>query len=107
MKFADTVRNYFDGHGERFDFLDRSGHIHGEYRKGCPVSPAPDDAIGAVKIGESWFWVIRGAEKEMRDLHNSAHRLAISLSAIVDCGGIGPEDMYDEARDALKQYNNL
>jgi hypothetical protein len=46
-------------------------------------------------------------EKEMRDLHNSAQRLAIALSVIVDCGGIGAEDMYDEARDALRQYNDL
>jgi len=59
MKFADTVRHYDDGIGERFDFSDRTGHIHGEFRKGCAISPAPDKAIGAVKIGEGWFWVVR------------------------------------------------
>jgi len=60
MKFADTVRCHHDGVGERFDFSDRTGHVHGEYRKGDRISPAPDHAIGAVKVGEAWFWVIQG-----------------------------------------------
>lgn len=58
MKFADTVRCYHDGIGERFDFMDRTGHRHGEYRKGCAISPAPYNALGAVKIGEAWHWVL-------------------------------------------------
>lgn len=58
MRYADTVRSYHDGKGQRFDFTDRTGHIHAEYRKDDIFSPAPDKAIGAVKVGETWFWVI-------------------------------------------------
>ncbi len=39
-------------------------------------------------------------------LKKQADTLANLLSELVNCGGISPEDLYNDARDALCDYKN-
>lgn len=40
-------------------------------------------------------------------LENELHEMSIALSSIVECGGIGDESMYDDAKALLSKYNHL
>ena len=54
MKFADRVERDRD----TFTFRDRTGHIHGEFKKGDPVCSAPENAVGAALVEGHWHWVL-------------------------------------------------
>lgn len=47
------------------------------------------------------------AAKDVRELELVAEKLAIVLKALVECGGIGSEDLFDDAREAFEQWENL
>jgi len=40
-------------------------------------------------------------------LESELHEMSITLARITECGGIGPEIMYDDARDLLTRHNHL
>lgn len=45
--------------GEWFYFVDKAGHTHAAYcREHRGDSHAPGRAVGAVRIGQTWFWVL-------------------------------------------------
>ena len=73
-RFATHCRSFPDSVGRAFMFADSSGHCHGQYQIGNPVSPAPDGAIGAVQRDDgSWWWVVE-SNKELGTKTPEANR---------------------------------
>jgi hypothetical protein len=62
MEFATRVVMSEDSDwGKTYKFLDRTGHLHGEFRVFDAVSPAPENVAGVTRYDGWWFWVIRPA----------------------------------------------
>jgi hypothetical protein len=63
MPYAVAVRTLDDSrYGTLFEFVDRSGKVHGQYQFGN-VSQPPENTLGAIRESDrSWWWVIRDAE---------------------------------------------
>jgi hypothetical protein len=40
-------------------------------------------------------------------LETELHEMSIVLARIVECGGIGSEDMFDDARELLTRHSDL
>lgn len=65
LKFADYVMVEEQSDGNTiFVFMDRSQHVHGSYQKNNSLSCAPPAAIGAVKQGNDWFWLLESNKVE-------------------------------------------
>jgi len=59
MQFAYSFRAIQDPIGTIFEFVDRSGHVHGRFQVGNQISPEPSFAIGAVRHKGFWYWVLQ------------------------------------------------
>lgn len=62
MSFAVKVEITDDKDGRIFKFVDHTGHAHGYFQEGNPLSSVPENVAGVLKYDGWWFWMIRALE---------------------------------------------
>lgn len=87
MKESENDKNRRDGSVESSDLFDSA--MDRTPRTDAEAKTTPREGVAVVEAAFA------------RKLERENQKLRIALKRIVDAGGIGPEDMFDDARDLL------